>query len=115
MKDGRAPKRASKRSLLWGRPQISGVCTRVTVTTPKKPNSAMRKIARVRLSNGQMITAYIPGEKHTIQEHCSVLIQGMKRNDLPGVRRGIIRGNRDAQGVKGRKSARSRYGVPKPK
>lgn len=114
----RKPKRPRKQSsyTLWeNRPQVGGVCTRVTTTTPKKPNSACRKIARVRLSNGQVTVAYICGEGHNLQEHSSVLIMGMKRKDLPGVKRGIIRGVRDTQGVENRKQGRSRYGVKKPK
>lgn len=108
--------RQRKRPLKVGNfPQQSGVCTRVTVTKPKKPNSALRKIARVRLSNKLEVTAYIPGEGHNLQEHSSVLVAGLRRKDLPGVSRGIIRGTRDTQGVKNRKKSRSRYGAPMPK
>ncbi len=96
-------------------PQKRGVCTRVTTTTPKKPNSAMRKIARVRLTNGYEVTAYIPGEGHNLQEHSVVLIRGGRVKDLPGVRYHIIRGTLDTQGVKDRRRGRSKYGVKKPK
>ncbi|BDX52650.1 30S ribosomal protein S12 [Metamycoplasma equirhinis] len=92
-----------------------GVCTRVATMTPKKPNSAIRKYARVRLSNGQEVTAYIPGEGHNLQEHSVVLIRGGKVKDLPGVRYTIVRGTQDAAGVDGRKKARSVYGTKKPK
>ncbi|BAP39707.1 30S ribosomal protein S12 [Metamycoplasma canadense] len=92
-----------------------GVCTRVATMTPKKPNSAIRKYARVRLSNGQEVTAYIPGEGHNLQEHSVVLIRGGKVNDLPGVRYTIVRGTQDATGVNNRKQARSVYGTKKPK
>ena len=96
-------------------PQKRGVCTRVTTTTPKKPNSAMRKIARVRLTNGYEVTAYIPGEGHNLQEHSVVMIRGGRVKDLPGVRYHIIRGTLDTQGVKDRRRGRSKYGVKKPK
>lgn len=92
-----------------------GVCVKVTTTTPKKPNSALRKIARVRLSNGMEVTAYIPGEGHNLQEHSIVLIKGGRVPDLPGVRYRIVRGVYDTQGVDGRKNSRSQYGVKKPK
>src|SRR5574344_372631 len=92
-------------------PQKRGVCTRVTTMTPKKPNSAIRKYARVRLSNGIEVTAYIPGEGHKLQEHSVVLIRGGRVRDLPGVRYHIVRGTLDTTGVEGRKQARSRYGV----
>ncbi|AIU33900.1 30S ribosomal protein S12 [Metamycoplasma hominis] len=92
-----------------------GVCTRVATMTPKKPNSAIRKYARVRLSNGQEVTAYIPGEGHNLQEHSVVLIRGGKVKDLPGVRYTIVRGTQDAAGVNNRKQARSIYGTKKPK
>jgi small subunit ribosomal protein S12 len=92
-----------------------GVCVKVTTTTPKKPNSALRKIARVRLSNDQEVTAYIPGEGHNLQEHSVVLIRGGRVKDLPGVRYHIIRGSLDTAGVDGRKQQRSKYGVKKPK
>ena len=96
-------------------PQKRGVCTRVYTTTPKKPNSALRKVARVRLSNGQEVTAYIPGEGHNLQEHSIVMIEGGRVKDLPGVRYHIIRGVLDPAGVEGRRTSRSRYGTKKPK
>ncbi len=96
-------------------PQRRGVCTRVYTTTPKKPNSAIRKVARVRLTSGFEVTAYIPGIGHNLQEHSVVLIRGGRVKDLPGVRYHIIRGTRDTQGVKDRKQARSKYGAKKPK
>ena len=96
-------------------PQRRGVCTRVYTTTPKKPNSALRKVARVRLSSGIEVTAYIPGVGHNLQEHSMVLVRGGRVKDLPGVRYKIIRGSLDTQGVKGRKQARSRYGAKKEK
>ncbi|MEO8288943.1 MAG: 30S ribosomal protein S12 [Chloroflexota bacterium] len=97
-----------------GSPQKRGVCTQVRTQTPKKPNSALRKIARVRLSNGMEVTAYIPGEGHNLQEHSVVLIRGGRVKDLPGVRYHIIRGTLDAQGVKDRKRGRSKYGTKNP-
>jgi len=96
-------------------PQRRGVCTRVYTTTPKKPNSALRKVARVRLTNGQEVTAYIPGEGHKLQEHSVVLIRGGRVKDLPGVRYHILRGVLDTTGVDGRKQARSKYGAKRPK
>tara|TARA_B100000676_G_C17898857_1_gene743414 strand:- start:224 stop:595 length:372 start_codon:yes stop_codon:yes gene_type:complete len=96
-------------------PQRRGVCTRVYTTTPKKPNSALRKVARVRLSNGFEVSAYIPGEGHNLQEHSIVLIEGGRVKDLPGVRYHTVRGVLDTSGVEGRKSSRSRYGAKKPK
>lgn len=96
-------------------PQRRGVCTRVTTTTPKKPNSAMRKIARVRLTSGFEVTCYIPGEGHNLQEHSVVMIRGGRVKDLPGVRYHIIRGTLDTQGVKDRHQGRSKYGVKRPK
>jgi small subunit ribosomal protein S12 len=96
-------------------PQKRGVCTRVYTTTPKKPNSALRKVARVRLSNGIEVTAYIPGEGHNLQEHSIVLIRGGRVKDLPGVRYHIIRGTLDTSGVQDRKKGRSKYGTKKPK
>ena len=96
-------------------PQKRGVCTRVYTTTPKKPNSALRKVARVRLTNGIEVTAYIPGIGHNLQEHSVVLIRGGRVKDLPGVRYHIIRGTLDTQGVTGRMQARSKYGAKKPK
>ena len=96
-------------------PQKRGVCTRVYTTTPKKPNSALRKVARVRLSHGIEVTAYIPGEGHNLQEHSIVLVRGGRVRDLPGVRYKIVRGALDAAGVKNRKQARSRYGAKREK
>ena len=96
-------------------PQRRGVCTRVYTTTPKKPNSALRKVARVRLTNGYEVTAYIPGEGHNLQEHSVVMIRGGRVKDLPGVRYHIIRGVLDTQGVKNRKQRRSKYGAKRPK
>ncbi len=109
---GRAAKRPkSKVPALAGSPQKRGVCTRVYTTTPKKPNSALRKVARVRLTGGSEVTAYIPGEGHNLQEHSIVLVRGGRVRDLPGVRYKIIRGTLDASGVRDRKQARSRYGA----
>ena len=105
----------SKAPALQSCPQKRGVCTRVYTTTPKKPNSALRKVARVRLSNGLEVTAYIPGEGHNLQEHSIVLIRGGRVKDLPGVRYHIIRGTLDTQGVQNRKQARSKYGAKRPK
>ena len=96
-------------------PQKRGVCTRVYTTTPKKPNSALRKVARVRLSNGHEVTSYIPGEGHNLQEHSVVLIRGGRVKDLPGVRYHIVRGSLDTTGVDGRKQSRSKYGTKRPK
>ena len=98
-----------------GRPQKRGVCTRVYTTTPKKPNSALRKVARVRLTNGFEVTSYIPGEGHNLQEHSVVLIRGGRVKDLPGVRYHIIRGTLDTQGVTERRQRRSKYGAKRPK
>jgi small subunit ribosomal protein S12 len=98
-----------------GSPQKRGVCTVVRTMTPKKPNSALRKIARVRLTNGIEVTAYIPGEGHTLQEHSMVLVRGGRVKDLPGVRYHIVRGALDATGVEGRKKGRSKYGAKRPK
>ena len=110
-----APKKKTSAPALGGSPQKRGVCTRVYTTTPKKPNSALRKVARVRLTNGFEVTAYIPGEGHNLQEHSIVLIEGGRVKDLPGVRYHIIRGTLDASGVADRKTSRSRYGTKKPK
>jgi len=96
-------------------PQKRGVCTRVYTTTPKKPNSALRKVARVRLTNGYEVTSYIPGEGHNLQEHSVVMIRGGRVKDLPGVRYHIIRGTLDTQGVKDRRQRRSKYGAKRPK
>lgn len=105
----------SKSPALKNCPQKRGVCTRVYTTTPKKPNSALRKVARVRLSNGIEVTSYIPGEGHNLQEHSVVLIRGGRVKDLPGVRYHIVRGTLDAQGVAKRMQARSKYGAKRPK
>jgi small subunit ribosomal protein S12 len=109
------PKSKTKTPALRGAPQKRGVCTRVYTTTPKKPNSALRKVARVRLTNKIEVTTYIPGVGHNLQEHSMVLIRGGRVRDLPGVRYKIIRGSLDTQGVKSRKQARSRYGAKKEK
>jgi small subunit ribosomal protein S12 len=100
---------------LSGSPQKRGVCTRVYTTTPKKPNSALRKVAKVRLTNGYEVVTYIPGEGHNLQEHSVVMIRGGRVKDLPGVRYHIIRGTLDTQGVKDRKQRRSKYGAKRPK
>ena len=105
----------SKSASLVGCPQKRGVCTRVYTTTPKKPNSAIRKVARVRLTSGFEVTAYIPGIGHNLQEHSVVLIRGGRVKDLPGVRYHIVRGALDSGGVKNRTQGRSKYGVKKPK
>ena len=107
--------RKSKSPALMKMPQKRGVCTRVMTFTPKKPNSALRKVARVRLTNGIEVTAYIPGIGHTLQEHSVVLIRGGRVKDLPGVRYHIIRGALDGLGVSDRKTSRSKYGAKKPK
>ena len=115
----RAPRRTkaekTKVPALGAAPQKRGVCKRVYTNTPKKPNSALRKIARVRLTNGMEVTTYIPGEGHNLQEHSVVLIRGGRVKDLPGVRYHIVRGSLDLQGVKDRKQSRSKYGAKKPK
>ena len=108
-------KKKTKSLALKSCPQRKGVCSRVYTTTPKKPNSALRKVARVRLSNGFEVTSYIPGEGHNLQEHSVVLIRGGRVKDLPGVRYHILRGNLDTQGVTARKQKRSKYGAKKPK
>ncbi len=105
----------SKSPAMGASPQKRGVCTRVYTQTPKKPNSAMRKVARVRLTNGIEVTAYIPGEGHNLQEHSIVLIRGGRVKDLPGVRYHILRGVLDASGVDGRRNSRSKYGTKRPK
>lgn len=107
--------RRNKVPALESCPQKRGVCIRVYTTTPKKPNSALRKVARIRLTNGFEVIGYIPGEGHNLQEHSVVMIRGGRVKDLPGVRYHIIRGTRDTQGVKDRKQARSKYGTKKPK
>ena len=112
----RHPKvRRTKAPALKQSPQKRGVCTRVYTTTPKKPNSALRKVARVRLTNGMEVTSYIPGEGHNLQEHSVVLIRGGRVKDLPGVRYHIIRGTLDTTGVQNRKQSRSKYGAKRPK
>ncbi|HEU0246336.1 MAG TPA: 30S ribosomal protein S12 [Gaiellaceae bacterium] len=114
-KGRKTPKAKTKTPALRGAPQKRGVCTRVYTTTPKKPNSALRKVARVRLTNGFEVTSYIPGEGHNLQEHSVVMIRGGRVKDLPGVRYHIIRGTLDTQGVKDRKQRRSKYGAKRPK
>ena len=111
----RAVKTRNKVPAMEACPQKRGVCTRVYTTTPKKPNSALRKVARVRLTNGFEVTSYIPGEGHNLQEHSVVMIRGGRVKDLPGVRYHIIRGVLDTQGVKNRKQRRSKYGAKRPK
>lgn len=108
-------KRPSNAPALKGCPQRRGVCTRVYTTTPKKPNSALRKVCRVRLTNGHEITAYIPGEGHNLQEHSVVLVRGGRVKDLPGVRYKVVRGSLDTAGVSARRQGRSAYGAKKPK
>ena len=116
VKAGRADEHAKEKApALRGNPQKRGVCTRVYTTTPKKPNSALRKVARVRLTNGVEVTTYIPGEGHNLQEHSVVLIRGGRVKDLPGVRYHVIRGVVDAQGVAGRNKSRSKYGTKRQK
>ena len=112
-KPRKTPKVKSKVRDMESCPQRRGVCLTVKTTTPKKPNSALRKIARVRLSNGKEVTAYIGGEGHNLQEHSIVLVRGGRIRDLPGVRYQVVRGSRDALGVEGRKRSRSRYGAKK--
>ena len=116
VRKGRSTKRSSSKTpALKASPQRRGVCTRVYTTTPKKPNSALRKVARVRLSTGIEVTAYIPGEGHNLQEHSIVLIRGGRVRDLPGVRYKIVRGAYDCAAVQDRRKARSRYGAKRPK
>ncbi|MDE2718683.1 MAG: 30S ribosomal protein S12 [Gemmatimonadota bacterium] len=116
VRNGRARiAKKNKSPALQKNPQKRGVCTRVYTTTPKKPNSALRKVARVRLTNGYEVTAYIGGEGHNLQEHSIVLIRGGRVRDLPGVRYHIVRGTLDTSGVAGRKQARSKYGAKRPK
>lgn len=116
IRKGRKPqKKKSKSPVLENCPQKRGVCLQVKTQTPKKPNSALRKIARVRLSNGKEVTAYIPGEQHNLQEHSIVLVRGGRVRDLPGVRYHIIRGALDTLGVEGRMQQRSKYGAKRPK
>ena len=116
VRKGRTPQKAkSKVPAMEANPQKRGVCTRVYTTTPKKPNSALRKVARVRLVNGIEVTAYIPGEGHNLQEHSIVLVRGGRVRDLPGVRYHVIRGAYDAAPVQNRMQARSKYGAKRPK
>jgi small subunit ribosomal protein S12 len=112
---GRGFNSVLNRPNFYNSPFKRGVCTKVTTTTPKKPNSALRKIARVRLTNGQEVTAYIPGEKHKLQEHSVVMLRGGRVKDLAGVRYHIVRGRFDATGVDARRQARSLYGAKRPK
>ena len=114
-KGRKAVKKTTKSPALESCPQKRGVCTRVMTVTPKKPNSALRKVARVRLSNGIEVTAYIPGIGHNLQEHSVILLRGGRVKDLPGVRYHIIRGAKDTLGVEDRKRSRSKYGTKKPK
>ena len=116
IRKGRQEKKdKSSAPALRGNPQKRGVCTRVYTTTPKKPNSALRKVARVRLTSGIVVTSYIPGVGHNLQEHSVVLVRGGRVKDLPGVRYHILRGVLDTQGVKNRKQRRSKYGAKRPK
>ncbi len=116
VRKGRHPKvKKTKAAALHGNPQRRGVCTRVYTTTPKKPNSALRKVAKVRLTNGIEVIAYIPGEGHNLQEHSIVLVRGGRVKDLPGVKYHIVRGALDASGVEDRKQSRSKYGTKRPK
>ena len=108
-------KNKSKAPALQNCPQRRGVCVRVYTTTPKKPNSALRKVARIRLTNGIEVTGYIPGEGHTLQEHSVILVRGGRVKDLPGVRYHIVRGTLDSTGVESRRQGRSKYGAKKPK
>ncbi|MCH7564613.1 MAG: 30S ribosomal protein S12 [Gemmatimonadetes bacterium] len=114
-KGRKTSQKKNKSPALQRNPQKRGVCTRVYTTTPKKPNSALRKVARVRLTNGYEVTAYIPGEGHNLQEHSIVLIRGGRVKDLPGVRYHIIRGKLDVSGVTERRNSRSKYGAKRPK
>ncbi len=116
VRDGRKrAKKKSKAPALQNCPQKRGVCVRVYTTTPKKPNSALRKVARIRLTNGIEVTGYIPGEGHTLQEHSVILVRGGRVKDLPGVRYHIVRGTLDATGVDNRRQRRSKYGAKRPK
>src|SRR5207342_641414 len=114
-KNRKPPRKFSKSPVLDACPQKRGVCLQVKTQTPKKPNSALRKVARVRLSNGKEVTVYIPGEGHNLQEHSVVLIRGGRVRDLPGVRYHVLRGTLDASGVDGRHNGRSKYGAKRPK
>jgi SSU ribosomal protein S12P len=116
VRHGREPQKArNKVPAMEACPQKRGVCTRVYTTTPKKPNSALRKVAKIRLTNGYEVIGYIPGEGHNLQEHSVVLIRGGRVKDLPGVRYHVLRGVLDTQGVKDRKQSRSKYGAKRPK
>jgi len=116
IRKSRAKQKTKKKTVALGNsPQKRGVCLLVKTVTPRKPNSALRKVARVRLSNGKEVTAYIPGMEHNLQEHSIVLVRGGRVRDLPGVRYHIVRGTLDATGVEGRKQGRSKYGAKKPK
>ena len=116
IRKGRAPQRVRETAPAMEEcPQKRGVCTRVYTTTPKKPNSALRKVAKIRLTNGFEVIGYIPGERHNLQEHSVVLIRGGRVKDLPGVRYHVLRGVLDTQGVKDRKQSRSKYGAKRPK
>lgn len=116
VRDGRKrAKKKSKAPALQNCPQKRGVCVRVYTTTPKKPNSALRKVARIRLTNGIEVTGYIPGEGHTLQEHSVILVRGGRVKDLPGVRYHIVRGTLDSTGVDNRRQSRSKYGAKRPK
>jgi small subunit ribosomal protein S12 len=116
IRKGRTPQRARETApAMESCPQKRGVCTRVYTTTPKKPNSALRKVAKIRLTNGFEVIGYIPGEGHNLQEHSVVLIRGGRVKDLPGVRYHVLRGVLDTQGVKNRKQSRSKYGAKRPK
>ena len=114
-KPRKARPKKTKNPALQACPQRRGVCTRVYTTNPKKPNSSLRKVARVRLTNGMEVTAYIPGEGHNLQEHSVVLIRGGRVKDLPGVRYHVVRGSLDTAGVSGRRQGRSKYGEKRPK
>lgn len=116
VREGREkPRWKTSAPALMGSPQKRGVCVRVYTTTPKKPNSALRKVARVRLTNGMEVSAYIPGEGHNLQEHSVVLVRGGRVKDLPGVRYHMVRGSLDASGVEKRRKSRSKYGAKRPK
>ena len=116
VRKGRTPIKANSKSpAMDANPQKRGVCTRVYTTTPKKPNSALRKVAKIRLTNSREVISYIPGEGHNLQEHSVVLIRGGRVRDLPGVRYHVLRGVLDTQGVKDRKQSRSKYGAKRPK
>jgi small subunit ribosomal protein S12 len=114
-KGRKTPRKKTKSAALQGNPQKRGVCTRVYTTTPKKPNSALRKVAKVRLTNGIEVIAYIPGEGHNLQEHSIVLVRGGRVKDLPGVKYHIVRGALDTSGVEDRRQGRSKYGTKRPR